>query len=107
MHFICFVYLVFASHGVSLDRPVIATCGSGMTACWIALAAEAADNQEIPVYVVSQPWNCSIFLLSSRQNLLILFIKLLIVRVLQGSWLEWYARGPTESKTIGVKGEDL
>ena len=41
------------------------------------------------------------------KNLWILFIKLLIVRVLQGSWLEWYARGPTESKTIGVKGEDL
>ena len=39
------------------------------------------------------------------KNLRILFIKLIIV--LQGSWLEWYARGPTESKTIGVKGEDL
>ena len=39
---------------MNLDRPIIATCGIGMTACWIALAAEAAENKEIPVCVVSQ-----------------------------------------------------
>ena len=38
---------------MSLDQPTVASCGSGLTACWIALAAEAALNKEIPVFVVS------------------------------------------------------
>ena len=43
---------VFTSNGVSFDKPTIASCGSGITACWIALAADAAEIKEIPVFVV-------------------------------------------------------
>ena len=45
---------VFTSAGVDLDRPIVASCGGGVTACWIALGAKVALNKEIPVFVVSE-----------------------------------------------------
>lgn len=40
----------FSAAGVDLARPVIATCGSGVTACIVALAAEQAGIAEVAVY---------------------------------------------------------
>lgn len=65
---------VFSDAGVNLDNPNIASCGSGTTACWIAISASLC-NKTIAVYT--------------------------------GSWIDWYKRGPEDSKIIGVKGEDL
>ena len=56
---------VFTSNGVSLDKPAIASCGSGITACWIALAAEIADGKKIPVFVVCSHSSLSSLILSS------------------------------------------
>lgn len=39
----------FLKAGVDLNKPIIATCGSGVTACWISLAASLL-GKEIPVY---------------------------------------------------------
>ena len=39
-----------ASAGVDLRRPVIASCGSGVTACSLALALQLAGAGEVPVY---------------------------------------------------------
>lgn len=40
----------FAGAGVDLDRPVIASCGSGVTACAIAFAAAALGHEDVAVY---------------------------------------------------------
>lgn len=36
--------------GVDLSRPVVASCGSGVTACSLALALQLAGAGEVPVY---------------------------------------------------------
>lgn len=36
-----------------MNKPMIASCGSGVTACWIAFAASLL-GKEIPVYDVSE-----------------------------------------------------
>jgi thiosulfate/3-mercaptopyruvate sulfurtransferase len=40
----------FASHGVDLARPVLTTCGSGVTAAILALAVEEAGGQVAGLY---------------------------------------------------------
>lgn len=41
----------FAIKSVSADkRPVVATCGSGVTACILALALHVAENRDVAVY---------------------------------------------------------
>ena len=40
----------FADAGVDSSRPVIATCGSGITACTLALALAAIGAEEVAVY---------------------------------------------------------
>lgn len=42
----------FKAAGIDLDKPILATCGSGVTACWIAFAASLL-GKEVPVYDVS------------------------------------------------------
>jgi thiosulfate/3-mercaptopyruvate sulfurtransferase len=41
---------IMARHGVDPSRPIIATCGSGVTACILALALEAAGHAACAVY---------------------------------------------------------
>jgi thiosulfate/3-mercaptopyruvate sulfurtransferase len=41
---------IFADHGIDLTRPIIATCGSGITACIIALACEVIGQGRVAVY---------------------------------------------------------
>jgi thiosulfate/3-mercaptopyruvate sulfurtransferase len=41
---------VFASAGVALDAPVITTCGSGVTACVVALALHLLGHRDVAVY---------------------------------------------------------
>ncbi len=40
----------FAAAGVSLERPLAATCGSGVTACVLALGAHVAGKPDVAVY---------------------------------------------------------
>ena len=51
----------FSHAGVDLNKPIIATCGSGVTACWIAFAASLL-GKDIPVYDVSLIITCIILL---------------------------------------------
>jgi len=44
---------VFEDAGVDTEEPMVATCGSGITACIIAMAAHITYNKDIPVYDVS------------------------------------------------------
>jgi thiosulfate/3-mercaptopyruvate sulfurtransferase len=44
------VKAAFAGHGVDLAKPVVASCGSGVTACVIALALATAGNETAAVY---------------------------------------------------------
>ena len=46
-----FFSIEFSKAGVDLDKPIIATCGSGVTACWVSFAASLL-GKEIPVYDV-------------------------------------------------------
>ena len=41
---------VFAQAGVALDAPVITTCGSGVTACVVALALNLLGHPDVSVY---------------------------------------------------------
>lgn len=41
---------LFAERGVALDRPLITSCGSGITAVTLALALEQAGAKEVAVY---------------------------------------------------------
>lgn len=40
---------VFASAGVSLDRPIVASCGTGVTACVLALVRTASQPDKVPI----------------------------------------------------------
>ena len=40
----------FKAAGIDLDKPIIASCGSGLTACILALAAYVAGRQDVAVY---------------------------------------------------------
>jgi thiosulfate/3-mercaptopyruvate sulfurtransferase len=40
----------FEQAGISLDRPIVVTCGSGVTACILALGLYRIGKQDIPVY---------------------------------------------------------
>lgn len=41
---------LFARAGVDLSHPVCALCGSGVTACHVALAAQECGNTQVSVY---------------------------------------------------------
>ncbi len=41
---------LFAERGVALDRPIITSCGSGITASTLALALEIAGARDVAVY---------------------------------------------------------
>lgn len=41
---------IFKDRGVDLSRPLTATCGSGVTACILTLAAYQAGKQNVAVY---------------------------------------------------------
>ena len=40
----------FAAGGIQTDRPVITTCGSGVTACGLALGLALLGNENVFVY---------------------------------------------------------
>jgi thiosulfate/3-mercaptopyruvate sulfurtransferase len=40
----------YAEAGIDMDRPLIATCGSGMTACVIAFGAHLLGKEDVAVY---------------------------------------------------------
>lgn len=41
---------LFKFHHIETDKPIITTCGSGVTACALSLALELADYNNTPVY---------------------------------------------------------
>lgn len=41
---------LFAEAGLASDRPVIASCGSGMTACVLALALARIGRDDVTIY---------------------------------------------------------
>lgn len=41
---------VFRAHNIDLNKPVVASCGSGVTACVIALAMATMGYEQTPVY---------------------------------------------------------
>jgi len=41
---------IFAASGVDLARPVVTTCGSGMTACTLAFALHLAGKDDVALY---------------------------------------------------------
>ncbi|HEY0833879.1 MAG TPA: 3-mercaptopyruvate sulfurtransferase [Azospirillum sp.] len=41
---------VVAKAGVDLDKPIVATCGSGVTACVLALGFQMLGRPDVPVY---------------------------------------------------------
>ncbi len=41
---------VFAEAGVDLERPLVTTCGSGMTACALAFALHLVGKQDVALY---------------------------------------------------------
>ncbi len=44
------IYAVFKAAGIDAEKPVIATCGSGITACTLALALAVIGNEHVPVF---------------------------------------------------------
>lgn len=41
---------IFAQSSINLGKPIVASCGSGVTACIIALALEIVGKKDIPIY---------------------------------------------------------
>ena len=50
--FACLV-VVFADRGVSLDKPIVTMCNSGMSSCSLLLAARLAGSKQSSVFQVS------------------------------------------------------
>lgn len=44
------IHAIFKSAGIDAEKPVIATCGSGITACTLALALAVIGNEHVPVF---------------------------------------------------------
>ena len=44
---------IFDALGVNLNRPIVTTCGSGVTACILAFAASLLDARDVRVYMAS------------------------------------------------------
>jgi thiosulfate/3-mercaptopyruvate sulfurtransferase len=44
---------VFAEAGVQLEQPLVASCGSGLTACILALAVHEASGQLVRLPMLS------------------------------------------------------
>ncbi|AQK60439.1 Thiosulfate/3-mercaptopyruvate sulfurtransferase 1 mitochondrial [Zea mays] len=44
------VGMVQGLFGISLDRPIVVTCGSGVTACILALGLYRIGKRDVPVY---------------------------------------------------------
>jgi thiosulfate/3-mercaptopyruvate sulfurtransferase len=44
------VRAIFAASGVDVGKPIVASCGSGVTACVLALALATAGNETAAVY---------------------------------------------------------
>ena len=40
----------FEDAGIDLDRPVVATCGSGVSACTLALGLHLLGHRDVAVY---------------------------------------------------------
>jgi thiosulfate/3-mercaptopyruvate sulfurtransferase len=40
----------FAASGLDLEKPIVASCGSGVTACVVALGAYLIGKDDIPIY---------------------------------------------------------
>ena len=51
--------LVFSDAGVDMTSSIVASCGSGITACWITVAAWLLGKQ-VPVYVVCCLYNVTL-----------------------------------------------
>jgi len=47
----------FAAAGVDLSKPLVATCGSGTTACLLALAVKQMDPEAPPVAIYDGSWS--------------------------------------------------
>ncbi|ERN14761.1 thiosulfate/3-mercaptopyruvate sulfurtransferase 1, mitochondrial isoform X1 [Amborella trichopoda] len=41
---------IFEQEGISLDRPVVSSCGTGVTACLLALGLHRLGKTDVPVY---------------------------------------------------------
>lgn len=53
------VRAIFVSAGLDLDKPVITSCGSGVTACILTLALETIGKTDVAVYDGSwSEWGC-------------------------------------------------
>ena len=46
-------FTVFQQAGVDLDKPMVAMCGGGITACWVIAAGLMCGVKTIPIYDVS------------------------------------------------------
>ena len=44
---------MFQKAGINLDKPMVAMCGSGMSACWIIAAGLLCGVKTVPLYDVS------------------------------------------------------
>ncbi len=44
------IHTLFQKAGIDTEKPVIATCGSGITACTLALGLAVIGNEHVPVY---------------------------------------------------------
>ena len=77
-YFNCII-IEFLKAGIDINKPIIATCGSGVTACWISFAASLL-GKEIPVYDVRTVYCTISFTVSPRdhgQNMLNMVLQIL------------------------------
>lgn len=79
----------FSKAGVDVNRPIIATCGSGVTACWISFAISLLGKEPSPVYDVRTSF--------SNNNKVMIFNF-----PLKGSWTEYVQYGPQDTLKLGV-----
>ena len=50
---LCWLVAVFDTSEVDLEKPMVATCETAMTACGLAAAAHMLGKEVVPVYNVS------------------------------------------------------
>lgn len=82
-----FVLAVFEGAGVDIASPMVSTCGSGITAAVVTLAANQLLSNQVPVYDVSSDGvaRCTSDLRAPSLHV-------------QGSWVEWVQAAPPSSR---------